>query len=449
MNSINPLAKNGRNTMRAQDIIKKKRDGGQLTHDEIHFLIDGYTAGRIPDYQLSAFTMAVFFRGMTREETVALTEAMLHSGTVVDLSMIQGKKVDKHSTGGVGDKISLPLAPAVAAAGVCVPMLSGRGLGHTGGTLDKLESIPGFRVDLSLDQYTAILHDIGVCMIGQTKEIAPADKKLYALRDVTATVESIPLITASILSKKLAEGIDGIVFDVKTGSGAFMKTYDDSAKLAQNLVEIASLMGKDAVALITDMDQPLGEMVGNTLEVLESLDVLRGGGPADVVELTVELGAQMLRVGGAAETLEQGREKMRRVLSDGSAFEKFRQLVELQGGDVEVILHPAKFRRAEHQWPVRAKAFGYVEAINSEMVGVASMLLGAGRERVDSPIDHAAGIVLKKRIGDRVDEGEPLCVLEYNDGARVDAAVQQIEQAYRIGERQPERAKLIKASMSK
>lgn len=435
--------------MRAQDIIKKKRDGGQLTRDEIRFLIDGYTAGRIPDYQLSAFTMAVFFRGMTREETVALTEAMLHSGTVVDLSMISGKKVDKHSTGGVGDKISLPLAPAVAAAGVCVPMLSGRGLGHTGGTLDKLESIPGFRVDLSLEQYAAILHDIGVCMIGQTKEIAPADKKLYALRDVTATVESIPLITASILSKKLAEGIDGIVFDVKTGSGAFMKTYDDSAKLAQNLVEIASMMGKDAVALITDMDQPLGEMVGNTLEVLESLDVLRGGGPADVVELTVELGAQMLRVGGAAETLEQGREKMRRVLYDGSAFEKFRQLVELQGGDVEVILHPAKFRRAEHQWPVRAKAFGYVEAINSEMVGVASMLLGAGRERVDSPIDHAAGIVLKKRIGDRVDEGEPLCVLEYNDGARVDAAVQQIEQAYRIGERQPERAKLIKASMSK
>ena len=435
--------------MRAQDIIKKKRDGGQLTRDEIRFLIDGYTAGRIPDYQLSAFTMAVFFRGMTREETVALTEAMLHSGTVVDLSMIPGKKVDKHSTGGVGDKISLPLAPAVAAAGVCVPMLSGRGLGHTGGTLDKLESIPGFRVDLSLEQYAAILHDIGVCMIGQTKEIAPADKKLYALRDVTATVESIPLITASILSKKLAEGIDGIVFDVKTGSGAFMKTYDDSAKLAQNLVEIASMMGKDAVALITDMDQPLGEMVGNTLEVLESLDVLRGGGPADVVELTVELGAQMLRVGGAAETLEQGREKMRRVLSDGSAFEKFRQLVELQGGDVEVILNPAKFRRAEHQWPVRAKAFGYVEAINSEMVGVASMLLGAGRERLDSPIDHSAGIVLKKRIGDRVDEGEPLCMLEYNDGARVDAAVQQIEQAYRIGERQPERAKLIKASMSK
>lgn len=434
--------------MRAQELIKKKRDGGVLTQAEIQFLIEGYTSGRISDYQISALTMAIFFQGMTKEETVALTECMLHSGMVVDLSMIPGKKVDKHSTGGVGDKISLPLAPAVATAGVAVPMISGRGLGHTGGTLDKLESIPGFQVDLPLNRYIAILQQAGLCLIGQTQDIAPADKKLYALRDVTATVESIPLITASILSKKLAEGIDGIVFDVKTGSGAFMKNDDDATKLARNLVDIAVMMGKDAVALITDMDQPLGYCIGNTLEMLESIEVLCGEGPEDVVALTVELGAYMLKLGGAVTAIEQGHEAMRRVLSDGSAFEKFRRLVELQGGDPAMIDDPSKFRRAAHQFQVPAQNSGYVQHINSESVGVASMWLGAGRERLDSVIDHAVGIVLHKKVGDSVKSGEALCTLEYNDDARLQDAVVQLQHAYMIGDIPPDKSPLIKKILS-
>ena len=434
--------------MRPQDIIKKKRDGISLTRAEIQYLIDGYTAGDIPDYQMSAFTMALFFQGASKEETVALTESMLHSGTVVDLNELHGKKIDKHSTGGVGDKISLPLAPAVAAAGICVPMLSGRGLGHTGGTLDKLESIPGFQVNLPLDRYIEILKAIDVCMIGQTSDIAPADKKLYALRDVTATVESIPLITGSILSKKLAEGIDGLVFDVKLGSGAFMKTEDDATALAENLVNIGTMMGKDVVALITDMGQPLGYCIGNTLEMLETLDVLRGKGPNDVVELAVELGAYMLKLGEAADTVEQGRQKMRQVLSDGSALKKFRRLVELQGGDVSVLDNPTNFRRAEHQLEVVAQSNGYVCSMDSEKIGVAGMLLGAGRENLDSKIDHAVGIILRKKIGDAVRQGEALCVVEYNDDTKLDDAVRQIEEAYAIGEAPPAQAPLIRKIIS-
>lgn len=430
--------------MRAQDIIKKKRDGKPLTKAEIHYLIEGYTSGRIPDYQMSAFTMAVFFQGMTGEETVALTECMLHSGTVVELGVIPGKKVDKHSTGGVGDKISLPLAPAVAAAGVPVPMISGRGLGHTGGTLDKLESIPGFQVDLSLDRYIEILQQAGLCLIGQTKDIAPADKKLYALRDVTATVESIPLITASILSKKLAEGIDGLVFDVKTGSGAFMKNDEDALKLAQSLVTIGAMMGKDVVALITDMDQPLGYCVGNTLEMLESLDVLRGEGPEDVTVLTVELGAYMLKLGGIAPDVEQGRERMHDILTNGTGLQKFQQLVELQNGDPAVIADPSKFRRAAHQQQVLAQESGYVQRINSEAIGIASMWLGAGRERLDSQIDHAVGIVLQKKVGDAVEAGEPLCVLEYNDNTKLRDAIDHVQQAYTLSASPPAKTPLIK-----
>lgn len=434
--------------MRAQELIKKKRDGGPLTPVEIQFLIEGYTHGRIPDYQMSALTMAIFFQGMTKEETVALTECMLHSGVVVDLSMIPGKKVDKHSTGGVGDKISLPVAPAVAAAGVPVPMISGRGLGHTGGTLDKLESIPGFQVDLTLDRYIEILEQVGLCLIGQTKDIAPADKKLYALRDVTATVESIPLITASILSKKLAEGIDGIVFDVKTGSGAFMKNDDDALKLAQNLVDIGSMMGKDVTALITDMDQPLGFAIGNTLEVLESLEVLRGQGPEDVVALTVELGAYMLKLGGVVPEIALGRQRMQKILANGTGLQKFQQLVERQGGDPALIADPSKFRRAAHQFRVLAQRSGYVQQIQSEAVGVASMWLGAGRERLDSVIDHAVGIILHKKIGDSVKSGEALCTLEYNDDARLQDAVIQLQHAYMIGDIPPEKSPLIKKILS-
>lgn len=430
--------------MRAQDIIKKKRDNVALTAEEIHFLIEGYTAGRIPDYQMSAFTMALFFRGASREETVALTDAMLRSGIIVDLHELPGRKVDKHSTGGVGDKISLPLAPAVASAGVPVPMLSGRGLGHTGGTLDKLESIPGFRVDISLERYRQILKEIGVCMIGQTQDIAPADKKLYALRDVTATVENIPLITSSILSKKLAEGIDGLVLDVKTGSGAFMKSYEDAERLAESLTAIGTRMGKEVVALITDMDQPLGLCVGNTLEVLESLDVLRGGGPEDVRQLTIELGAYMLKLGHVVPDVDTGRDTMQQVLSDGSALQKFQDLVRLQEGDPEVIADPSKFERAAHRQDVTSKQGGCVQRIDSEAVGIASMWLGAGREQLDSPIDHAVGIVLHKKVGDAVRAGEVLGHLEYNDDSRLEAAVQKLQAAYTIADSAPERTPLIK-----
>jgi pyrimidine-nucleoside phosphorylase len=430
--------------MRAQDIIKKKRDGETLTREEIQFLIEGYTTGQIPDYQMSAFTMAVYFQGASKEETVALTECMLHSGTVIDLSTIPGRKVDKHSTGGVGDKISIPLAPAVAAVGVPVPMISGRGLGHTGGTLDKLESIPGFQVDISVTRYIQILQESEICMIGQTADIAPADKKLYALRDVTATVESIPLITGSILSKKLAEGIDAIVFDVKTGSGAFMKTEKEAAELAQSLVDIGVMMGKEAVALITDMDQPLGYCVGNTLEVLESIDVMRGKGPDDVTKLTVELGAYMLALGKVVEDVEQGRQKMRQILSDGSALEKFQQLVYLQGGDPEVIANPSKFVRASNQRLVLSEQTGYVQSINAEAVGIASMLLGAGREQIDSKIDYAAGIILKKKIGDPVSNGEALCVLEYNNDRKIHNAIELITHAYSIGDTPPAKIPLIR-----
>ncbi len=430
--------------MRAQDVIKKKRDGGMLTREEIQFLIEGYTNGRVPDYQMSAFTMALYFQGASKEETVALTECMLHSGIVVDLNTIPGRKVDKHSTGGVGDKISIPLAPAVAAAGVPVPMLSGRGLGHTGGTLDKLESIPGFQVNIPVARYIEILQEIGVCMIGQTADIAPADKKLYALRDVTATVESIPLITSSILSKKLAEGIDALVFDVKTGSGAFMKTDEEAAELAQNLVDIGIMMGKDVVALITDMDQPLGYCIGNTLEVLESLDVMQERGPEDVMKLTIELGAYMLLLGKVVEDVEQGRQKMHQVLSDGSALEKFQHLVRLQGGDPKVIANPSKFTRAMNQTPILSEQTGYVQSINSESVGIASMLLGAGRERLDSRIDHAAGIILKKKVGDAISSGEALCVLEYNDDTKLSDAIECIKQAYIVGDVPPPKTPLIK-----
>ena len=430
--------------MRPQDLLKKKRDGYPLTRQEIEFLITGYVRGTIPDYQMSALAMALYFQGATREETVALTHCMLHSGIVVDLQNVPGKKVDKHSTGGVGDKISLPLAPAVAAAGVPVPMISGRGLGHTGGTLDKLESIPGFRVDIPVEEYRRILKQIGVCMIGQTANIAPADKKLYALRDVTATVESIPLITSSILSKKLAEGIDALVLDVKVGSGAFMKTSEQAEALAQSLVEIGTLMGKNVVALLTDMEQPLGYAIGNTLEVLESIEVMSGRGPRDVRDLTVELGAYMLWLGDAVDSVEAGQEAISHVLTSGAALDKFQQLVQLQGGDPGVISDPSTFCRAAHQYTVTAIESGYVQSINSETVGIASMMLGAGRERVDADIDHAAGIVLAKKVGDPVSAGEALCCLEYNDDTKLEMVAAAVQRAYRISARQPAPSPLIK-----
>ncbi len=407
--------------MRPYDIIKKKRDGSALSAAEVKSFVDGYVAGDVADYQMAALAMAVFFNGMSREEVVALTDAMLRSGTVVDLSAVPGKKVDKHSTGGVGDKISLPLAPAVAACGVPVPMVSGRGLGHTGGTLDKLESIPGFRVDLSLDDYRRLVGEVGCCLIGQTKEIAPADKKLYALRDVTATVDCIPLIASSIMSKKLAEGIDGLVLDVKVGSGAFMKKREDAEVLARMMVDIGEGMGKAVVARLTSMEQPLGAMVGNALEVEESVDVLAGGGPADVVALTVELGGEMLVLGGAAKDLDEGRARIRDVLSNGKARERFARIIEAQGGDPRVLDDKSLLPRAPKRVDVAAARDGVVAAVDTEKIGVASMTLGGGRRKASDAVDPRVGIQVNKRIGDRVARGEPLVTLHVAD-AGVDEA---------------------------
>jgi pyrimidine-nucleoside phosphorylase len=419
--------------MRAYDVIHKKRDGLPLTKEEIEFLVDGFTKGTVADYQMSAFAMAVFFRGMLPDELAALTGAMLHSGEVLDLSEVNGVKVDKHSTGGVGDKISLPLAPAVASLGVPVPMVSGRGLGHTGGTLDKLESIPGFKVNLSTADYRRLVREIGCCLIGQTAEVAPADKKLYALRDVTATVECIPLITSSILSKKLAEGIDALVLDVKFGSGAFMKSVDDAELLAQTMVDIGTRMGKHVVARLTNMDQPLGIMVGNALEVEESIDVLEGRGPSDVVDLTVELGAEMLFLGKVAKSLDDGRDQLRRSLRDGSAKERFGKIIEAQGGDRRVLDDRKLLPRAPKKLDVKAPRAGIVQSIQTEAVGIASMLLGGGRQRSEDAIDPRVGVELHASIGTRVEVGQPLATLHVADRG-VDDACQKLLGAFRIGD---------------
>ncbi|MBI1944319.1 MAG: thymidine phosphorylase [Deltaproteobacteria bacterium] len=419
--------------MRAYDLIKHKRDGGALTSEQVRALVAGYVDGSVADYQMAAFAMAVFFRGMSGDEVVGLTQAMLHSGIVVDLADVPGVKVDKHSTGGVGDKISLPLAPAVAACGVPVPMVSGRGLGHTGGTLDKLESIPGFKVDLPLTDYRRLVRDLGCCLIGQTKEIAPADKKLYALRDVTATVDCIPLIASSIMSKKLAEGIDALVLDVKVGSGAFMKKRDDAATLARTMVELGAGMGKQVVARLTSMEQPLGALVGNALEVLESIEVLSGGGPKDVVELTVELGAEMLVLGKVARDVADGRARISKSLQDGSAKERFGRIIEAQGGDRRVLDDVRRLPTAPRTLPVPAPRAGYVTAVDTEAVGIASMLLGGGRQRASDAVDPRVGLAVHRRIGDRVEAGEPLVTLHVAD-AGVDAAAARARDAFVIGD---------------
>jgi pyrimidine-nucleoside phosphorylase len=415
--------------MRAYDIIQKKRDGGVVDEAELRFLLEGLLSGSVKDYQMTAFLMAVFFRGMAPPEVVALTQTMLSSGVTVDLSDVAGIKVDKHSTGGVGDKISLPLAPAVAACGVPVPMISGRGLGHTGGTLDKLESIPGFRVDLSLSDYRRLVRDVGCCLIGQTKEVAPADKVLYALRDVTATVDCIPLIAASILSKKLAEGIDGLVLDVKVGSGAFMKTQEKATELAQTMVAICAGMNKKVVARLTSMQEPIGRFVGNALEVQESLDVLEGKGPADTVGLTVELGAEMLVLGRAAENLDEGRRKIRSALSDGSAREKFGQIIQSQGGDRRVLDDRRLLPRAPMTTTFVASSRGRIVQVDSEAVGVASLLLGGGRLRAEDSIDPRVGLEIHARLGDVVDAGQALVTLHHADRG-VDEALARLKCAY-------------------
>jgi pyrimidine-nucleoside phosphorylase len=418
--------------MRAVDVIQRKRDGHELAPAEITAFIEGYTSGSIPDYQASAFAMAVYFKGMTPAETVALTRAMMETGEVLDLSDLPGPKVDKHSTGGVGDKTSLILAPLAAACGVFVPMISGRGLGHTGGTLDKLESIPGFRVGLSLQEFRAVLGKARLGLIGQTPEIAPADRKLYALRDVTSTVESRPLIAASIMSKKMAEGIDALILDVKTGDGAFMKSFQDSEALARAMVEIGRGMGKKVAALITDMDQPLGRAVGNALEVAESVETLRGRGPKDLEDLSVELAAWMLALAGDVPSLEAARPKVREALRSGAGLAKFREVIELQGGDPRIVDEPRRLPAARETVEVPAAQGGRVAGIACRAVGQAAMLLGAGRETVDSRIDPAVGLILHKKVGDPVEKGEPLVTLHVNDRARLDESLGLLKSAIRI-----------------
>ncbi|HEX7286082.1 MAG TPA: thymidine phosphorylase [Candidatus Angelobacter sp.] len=418
--------------MHVTDLIRRKRDGGELKPEEIDFLINGYTRDQLPDYQISAWLMAVLLRGMTQAELAALTGAMLHSGQVLDFSGLPAATVDKHSTGGVGDKTSLVLAPVVAAGGLYVPMISGRGLGHTGGTLDKLESIPGFNVNLSTAEFRRVLQACGAAMIGQTAEIAPADKKIYALRDVTGTVESPYLICASIMSKKLAEGIDALVLDVKTGSGAFMKSEQDSAFLAELMVQTGQRMGKRMTALITDMNQPLGRTVGNSLEVIECIEVLSGGGPEDLRDLCLVLSAWMFLLGHRVANLEEGKRLAVELIGSGKAREKFREMVRLHGGEPRVIDDPGLLPRAKQQAIVPSPAAGFVTAIMCEQIGTACVLLGGGREKKEDSVDPAVGIMVHKKLGDKITAGEPLCTIHYNSAERLERARPLILGAYTI-----------------
>lgn len=421
--------------MRPYEVIHRVRDGRPVGARAIAELVAAYAAGRVPDYQMAAFCMAVFFRGLPEDELEALTRAMLESGEVLDLSDVPGPKVDKHSTGGVGDKVSLALAPLAAACGLKVPMISGRALGHTGGTLDKLESIPGFRVDLPVERVHEIVASVGACLVGQTDRLAPADRKLYALRDVTATVESIPLITASILSKKLAEGIDALALDVKVGSGAFMKRLEDARALGRAIAGLARRMGKRVAALLTAMDQPLGREVGNAGEVREAVALLRGGGPEDLRRVTVELGAEMLRLGGLASGLEEARRRVEAAIADGSGLSKLRHIVEAQCGDPRALDDPERLPRPAGTLEVSSPEGGVVEAIDAEGIGLAAVALGAGRARVEDRIDPAVGLTLAKKVGDRVERGEPLCAIHYGAGGGEDPGrvAERVRGAFRIG----------------
>jgi len=418
--------------MRVVDLIRRKRDGGELTREEINYIISAYTAGAIPDYQISALLMAILLKGTTSAELTAITEAMLHSGEVLDLSSIPGRKVDKHSTGGVGDKTSLVIAPVVAAAGAVVPMISGRGLGHTGGTLDKLESIPGFNVNLSLEDFRRVLRECGCGLIGQTAEIAPADKKLYALRDVTGTVESPALICGSIMSKKLAEGIDALILDVKTGSGAFMKKQDDAVHLAELMVETGRRMGKRVVALITDMSQPLGNAVGNAMEVEECIDVLSGKGPEDLAKLCLELSGWMLYLADRVGDVDSGKTMAAQTIINGAALAKFGEIISLQGGDASVLRFRDRMPHAIHKIDIGSPAAGFVSSIMCEQVGTASVVLGGGREKKEDTIDPGVGIMVHKKLGDAVLQGEPLCTVWYNSDARLEEARKLLLSAYTV-----------------
>lgn len=436
------------------ELIKKKREGASLTEEELRWLIQEYVAGAIPDYQMSAFLMACYFRGMSEEETLAFTRLVLHSGDTIDLSDIPGVKVDKHSTGGVGDKVSLILAPIVAACGVPVPMISGRGLSHTGGTLDKLESIPGFRTALSIPEYKSVIRQVGAVMTGQTNEIVPADKKMYALRDVTATVECIPLIAGSIMSKKLAEGVDALVLDVKTGRGAFMQSYEQSLELAQTLVRIGNGFGKETIAFITDMSQPLGTTIGNWLEVVESVECLKGArghadASGDLMEVTHVLAGAMLMLGKKAQTIAEGIKRSRAAVADGSAYRKLLELVSAQGGDVSALENLERYPLSRHSIEVRTMETGYVGDIDSLELGLASITLGAGRALIEDRIDPKAGIVISRKVGDRVDAGDLLAVFHTDREVVLEQARDRIRRAFRIQPKLPRQKPLILSYVEK
>ncbi|TYP92616.1 thymidine phosphorylase [Fodinibius salinus] len=427
----------------AGSIIQKKRNSEVLTRDEINTLINAYTKDLVPDYQMSAFLMATYLNGLNKDEVAALTHAMLHSGRVLDLSDIPGKKVDKHSTGGVGDKLSLILAPIVASYDVPVPMISGRGLGHTGGTLDKMESIPGFTVDMSLKRYQQILAECKMVMAGQTEDIAPADKRLYALRDVTATVESIPLIAGSIMSKKLAEGIDALVLDVKFGSGAFMKTIEDAKKLAQTLVAIGEDFGKETVAYLTNMNQPLGYKIGNWLEVEEAVNSLRGDGPEDVMEVTHMLAGTMIMLGDKAESVSKGIEMSKEAVHNGQAFDKWLQLTEAQDGDTEVLKDFDQYPKAEYDIEYSAPESGYLSAIDAYKIGMASLELGAGRKVKEDDIDPTAGIVLKHKVGAKIKKDETLAVGYTNNKESKETVTDMLAEAFTLSDDKPDQPPMI------
>ncbi len=425
------------------ELIAQKRDGHALSEADIRALIDALMDGTMPDYQMTAFLMAAFFRGLDDVETVALTQAMLHSGRVLDLSTVAGVKVDKHSTGGVGDKVSICLAPLVAACGVPVPMVSGRGLGHTGGTLDKLEAIPGFRTDLDADTFARIVGELGTCMIGQTSEIAPADKRIYALRDVTATVECIPLIVASILSKKLAEGIDGLVLDVKVGKGAFMKDRARARALAEALVRVGTQAGKHVVGLLTDMDTPLGSAVGNANETREALDVLNGGGPDDLVECTFALGAEMLMLGQKAKTADEARTAMKAAIASGRAARLMEKMIEAQHGDPRVVADRSRLVLAPVEVAVKATRSGFVTGVDALAIGLAGVAMGAGRTRTDQAVDPAVGIRIDAKPGRAVKAGDTLAVLQVRRASDADAVLARVADAFSVGDEKPHAGPLV------
>ncbi|MFO7152938.1 MAG: pyrimidine-nucleoside phosphorylase [Bacillota bacterium] len=430
------------------ELIEKKRNGGKLSKDEIRYLVEGYVKGEIPDYQMAAFLMAVYFRGMDGEETAELTLAMARSGEMVDLSAIEGVKVDKHSSGGIADTTTLVLLPLAASAGVKVAKLSGRGLGHTGGTIDKLESIPGFNTELSKEEFIRIVNEIGAAISGQSKDLVPADKKLYALRDVTATVDSIPLIASSIMSKKIAGGADKIILDVKFGNGAFMKKYEDALELAKTMVKIGELAGKPTVAYVTDMDQPLGMAIGNALEIIEAAEVLKGRGHEDLLNLSLEFGAEMMRLSGIEEDKAKAREKLLENIKSGKALEKFKEIIKRQGGNPSVLEDYSLLPEARFRCEVEAQEEGWIENIDALKLGLTAMKLGAGRQKKDDRIDHSVGIWLGGKVGDRVEKGKPLAVIYANDEEKLKWALKEVKEAFRISSNKVEKRKLIRARIT-